>query len=288
MYVRISADPKGTSAFADVSEHWPWSSLGEPPPPANIPPPSTGSVPASRVADALASPYRCICRIVVRSYDKDGYSVGTGVLVSPFHVLTCAHVIYPPQAPRTKQIDVRPAQNGPDKDALLFRASGWAISPSWRRADCRTAAEDYGIIRLATPTREGFMRLRGFDPTILTSATVHLAGYPTGREERSRHMYTSQGRVEGAVTIERCNARTTAGRILPLTPATAGLIAHDLDTAGSQSGAPMWIDDRGTLTLIGLHIGILADNRKKAVLLNDAVQRRIQDWMNRALPPLRR
>src|SRR5262249_32622593 len=82
-----------------------------------------------RIANALVAPYRYICRIVARAYDKpeNEYSVGSGVLVSPYHVLTCAHNIYPIQAPHTKSIDVYVAQNGPDENASRFRANGWAV-----------------------------------------------------------------------------------------------------------------------------------------------------------------
>src|SRR2546422_10435051 len=156
--------------------------LGEPAssgitlPPAPFVP--TPTLPSSRVTTALGPPYRSVCRIVVRNYDNDRYSVGTGVLVSPYHVLTCAHVIYPPETPRTREIEVSPGQNGPDESVLRFRSNGWAISPSWRPNDCRTAGEDLGVIRLTTPTRQGFMALRPFNPAILISVGVQAAGYP--------------------------------------------------------------------------------------------------------------
>jgi V8-like Glu-specific endopeptidase len=264
--------------------------LGETPPPVILPPAipvPVQALPASRVANTLAPPYRCICRIVTRSYDKPGFSVGTGVLISPFHILTCAHVIYPPEAPRTREIDVHPAQNGPDEDSPLFRANGWAISPSWRLNDCHTAPEDYGIIRLAKPTRQIFMPLRAFDPAILSGSVVHLAGYPaTSREPMARYMYESQGPVIGVIRIDRCDARTADGRIFPLTSAAAGLITHQLDSARSQSGAPIWINEGGTQTLIGIHAGIIGGTRKKAVLLAEAVRNRLQDWMRNSLPPI--
>jgi V8-like Glu-specific endopeptidase len=263
--------------------------LGETPSPAILPaiPGPVQALPASRVANTLAPPYRFICRIVTRSYDKPGFSVGTGVLISPFHVLTCAHVIYPPEAPRTREIDVHPAQNGPDEDSLRFRANGWAISPSWRLNDCRTAPEDYGIIRLAKSTRQAFIPLRAFDPAILSGTVVHLAGYPaTSLEPTARYMYESHGPVTGVIRIDRCDARTADGRIFPLTSAAAGLIAHQLDSAPSQSGGAMWINEGGTQTLIGTHAGIIGGTRKKAVLLADTVRNRLHDWMRNSLPPI--
>jgi len=253
-------------------------------PPAPFVP--TPTLPSLRVATTLAQPYRNICRIVVRNYDNDRYSVGTGMLVSPYHVLTCAHVIYPPELPRTGEIEVFPGQNGPDEAVLRFRSNGWAISPSWRSKDCRTAGEDFGVIRLTTPNRQGFMRLRPFDPAILGRTAVQLAGYPSDREARSRHMYESRGQVAGALQIQRCVDDAPQGPILLPVPPTARIIVHKLDTAKSQSGSPLWFDDGTTTTLIGVHVGLGNQDGKLAVLLNAAVQSQIQDWMRNTLPPI--
>jgi V8-like Glu-specific endopeptidase len=269
--------------------------LGEPPAPARAAP-SPPARPSAmvRVANALVAPFRCICRIVACSYDKPGFSVGTGLLVSPYHVLTCAHCIYPLEAPRTKTIDVYPAQNGPFESVARFRANGWAIRPAWRPNDCRTAGEDYGIIRLADPAPHGFFPLRPFDPTLLASRIVHLAGYPGDREPHAQHMYRSEGRATGAVVIQSCgiDARrrpTMAGRIIPLTPSSRGLFAHELAASHAVSGGPMWIEENGARTLIGIHARNIDDERRRAgVLLDDVVRAQVAQWMNREMPPLRR
>jgi V8-like Glu-specific endopeptidase len=268
--------------------------LGEAPTPARAPPPAVPASPMVRVANALVAPFRCICRVVACSYDRPGFSVGTGFLVGPYHVLTCAHCIYPLEAPRTKTIDVYPAQNGPFESAVRFRANGWAIRPAWRPNDCRTAGEDYGIIRLADPAPHGFFPFRPFDPTVLASTIVHLAGYPGDRDPRAQHMYRSEGRVTGAVVIQSCgsDARrrpTMAGRIIPLTSSSHGLFAHELAASHAVSGGPMWIEENGARTLIGIHARNIDDARRRAgVLLDDAVRAQIAQWMNRELTPLRR
>jgi V8-like Glu-specific endopeptidase len=250
-----------------------------------------------RVANALVPPYRCICRIVARAYDKpeNEYSVGTGVLIGPYHVLTCAHNIYPLQAPRTETIDVYPAQNGPDESASRFRANGWAVSRGWSPNDCRAAGEDYGIIRLASPAPHGFFALRTFDPAIVIGKTVHLAGYPgSNREPRARYMYRSAGTVAGAIVIEGCgrDARgndTLRGRIVPSILPTTSLVAHDLPAAHAVSGGPVWIEEDGTRTLVALHARSIDEGRRRAaVLLNAGVRAQAARWINNDLPPLRR
>lgn len=252
--------------------------LGEPAP---APPAAT---PLTRVANASVPPWRAICRIVARQ-DAAGFSVGTGILVSPHHVLTCAHVIFPPQAPRTKEIVVHPGQNGPDASSTGYKANGWAVSPRWRSTDCTTAGEDFGIIRL--PVQHGFVPLIPFDPADLLRALVTMAGYPSTREPAARHMYQSQGRVLGAIQISTCTATSAEGRLIPTIPATANLIGHNLNSEPSLSGAPMWFH-KDTRRLAAIHAGTVASGAvRKAIILNAAVRAQIFDWMRRTLPPLR-
>jgi V8-like Glu-specific endopeptidase len=247
-----------------------------------------------RVANTLVPPFRCICRIVACSYDKPGYSVGTGFFVSPYHVVTCAHVIYPEQAPRTKTIDVYPAQNGADQSGGRYRANGWAIRRGWWPKDCRTAGFDFGIVRLATPAPHGFFALRPFDPATLRGKTVHLAGYPDVPDPRAQFMHQSVGGVTGGVVIQTCgvDARgepTMGGRVMPLTSAATGLVAHSLPASHAVSGAPLWIEENGARTLVAIHArSIDAGRTRAAVLADDGVRAQITSWMNRELPPLRR
>ena len=265
------------------------------PPPAPAPAPAQGAQPISlpparltRVTDTRLAPFASICRIVARTA-KGGVSYGTGILVGPYHVLTCAHVIFDPEDQLTQEITVFPGQNGPDSHCRV-KSDGWAVSPAYRGTNCNTAGEDYGIIRLSCPMNPGFMPLRAFDPTTLRGATVSLAGYPWGRSEKARHMYFSRGTIRSGVTITSCTGTLKKGEAtllnVPITPTTS-LITHDLETAPSQSGSPMWIVQAGGRFLIALHAGrVGANTRGKAVLLNEAVRRRIADWMTRTLPPL--
>jgi V8-like Glu-specific endopeptidase len=234
------------------------------------------------------APFASICRIVARTA-KGGVSYGTGILIGPYHVLTCAHVIFPPQDQLTKEIIVFPGQNGPDSHCRI-KSDGWAVSPAYRETNCNTAGEDYGIIRLSCPMNPGVVPLRAFNLTTLAGATVSLAGYPGRRSEKARHMYFSRGTIRCGVTITSCTGTLAKGNAnfltVPITPTTS-LISHDLDTAPSQSGSPMWIVQAGGRFLIALHAGRIAGNtRGKAVLLNDTVRSRVADWMTRTLPPL--
>jgi V8-like Glu-specific endopeptidase len=248
----------------------------------------------TRVLDTASQPFRCICRIHVHTA-QGGHSIGTGVLISRYHVLTCAHVLYPREDPHPKEVTVLPGQNGPEDKRPHIRADGWAVSPGWRLNDCQTMDEDLGIIRLAHPSNVNSWPVAPFEPSILTGATAHIAGYPVRREDKRAHwMYWSRGRIIGRLQIEGCRELPRQRRVIltrklfPDIGDTTKLIAHGLDTAPSMSGAPMWTFREGKRLLFALHAGDIDEGaRKKAVLLNAAVRKRIAEWMT-LLPALKR
>jgi V8-like Glu-specific endopeptidase len=242
----------------------------------------------TRVRDSRVAPLRSICRLVTGSYANTTETVGTGFLIGRYHVLTCAHNIYPPDNPKTGRIAVSPAQNGPDEYWPAIAANGWAVSPGWRREDCRTFGEDLGIIRLSRPVDTGALALAHFDPATLTGATVHLAGYPGDRRRGARIMHRSRGQITGAVHVRRCTLDHTDGVVLPAIQQTTALVAHDLDTEPAVSGAPLWIEREGQTVVVAVHTGAVAGGPKTAVLLSDTVRARVAHWMTRALPPLRK
>jgi V8-like Glu-specific endopeptidase len=238
----------------------------------------------TRVHDTTTREFRCVCRVVVKT--DDGHSIGSGVLIGPRHVLTCAHVIFPPQNPRVTAIVVHAAPNGPDDTTRGIAANGWAVNPAWRASDCRTADEDVGIIRLSKPITTGFWPVERFSPARLAQAAAYLAGYPSRSDDpEARFMYRSRGRIDGAIRIDSCSAGRLAGRLLPSIDDTTRLVAHALDTAPSMSGGPLWTYIDGRRVLWGLHAGNVDDGRrKKALLLNAAVRALIGRWMSTGLP----
>ncbi len=248
----------------------------------------------TRVLDTTLEPFRSICRIHVRT-TKDGNSFGTGVLISRYHVLTCAHVLYPRKNPNPREVTVLPGQSGPDDKRPRIRANGWAVSPGWRWYDCETDTLDLGIIRLSRPVDVAPWLVAPFDTSLFSySVAAHLAGYPALREDpKAQSMFESRGRVIGGIQVICCcdptpqkKSKLTRAPFKPIGHTTE-LIAHDLDSRPSMSGGPLWVFWEGKRVLVALHAGDIDDGaRKKAVLLNPAVRQRITEWMTRTLPPL--
>lgn len=243
-----------------------------------------------RILDTTTSEFRSVCRIYTKT--AGGHSVGSGVLIGPRHVLTCAHVLYPFDDPKPLWIKVFVAQNGPNDKTPGIKADGWAVRPGWFAQRCLTWDRDVGIIRLSRPVTSGFWPVADFDVGRVVGAAAYLAGYPARPGDRDAHyMYRSRGRIIGSIQIDACREPTATTRgnltrtlLRPITDSTR-LVAHALDSAGAMSGGPMWMFRDGRKILWGLHAGDIDNGvRKKAVLLNKAVRAQIALWMSRTLP----
>jgi V8-like Glu-specific endopeptidase len=257
------------------------------------PAPSFASV-LRPVSDVTAAPYRCICRVVANT--RKGHSIGTAVLIGPWHALTAAHVIYPLQEPyQTTSISVSPGYH--TSSSPTFNSNGWAVSPGWNARDCKTDGFDFGVIRLAKPVPSsiGYWAPSSFDPTLLPGLACNVAGYPASTQDpEAKQMFQSSGTLKGSLSITRCSRiirgsaiqATAEGTLVRVTP-TSQLIAHDAASEGSMSGGPVWLEGR-TRSLVALHAGTIANGQfKKAVLLTPGAQASIRDLVNK-LPPLAR
>lgn len=242
-----------------------------------------------KVSTSLAVPFRWVCRIVVTLTNGDTSS-GTGVMIGPRHILTCAHVIEPldpdsgrPRS-RTLSIEVFPGQNGGEESLGGFKANGWTIHRQWvsgREVNCTF---DYALIRLqenigakaftalggrvlgcwGSPTAGHGTRFVRLDPATLAGQTVTLAGYPYRKglnELAARVMKVGSGRITGSAVLTRCTDKHFEGRLSPNVEANWRVLLHDADTSPAQSGCPVWIQNaQGGFDLIGLHQGQLTSS----------------------------
>lgn len=246
------------------------------------------------VDEVSQSPFRWVCRVLVET--RKGHSVASAVLISPFHALTAAHVIYPLTEPyQTLKITVFPHYT-PDWHTQ-FESDGWAVSPNWRAADCMTNGYDWGLIRLkkAVPASTGFWRMTSFNPTNLPNTLCRLAGYRRHKrlDPEAEHMFQSSGYLRTTPLVRSCNrtitddedeARESVQAVTVPVTNTSQLILHDAASLPSMSGGPVWID---SATLAAIHVGVIGNGQcRKAVLLTSGVQSAITGLMNGAMRPL--
>ena len=277
------------------------------------------------VTDTTQVPFRWVCRVTAYTETpaQKGHSVGTGVLISPWHVLTCAHVIYPPQQPYgTVRVVVIPGYSPGSRIVTwarqpAFEANGWAVDPRWNPRECRTSIYfDWGIIRLPKPVGSayggghakggGYVSVdnwRNWLPLSLAPSLpgmpCKLAGYSARpNDPEATHMFQSDGRLGPSVDITTCRPEVTSpsggivrshteGVTVPVSQSSI-LITHDADSTEAMSGGPVWVDEGGSPKLVAIHTGPIVSAGKRAVLLSQAVQYQIQRLMEGSLRKLPR
>jgi len=248
------------------------------------------------VDDATKDPFRWVCRI--KTETAHGTSYGTGILISRWHVLTVAHVIYPREKPfdrknpyKTVSIEVGPGYSPAAQTAL--RSNGFAVSPSWNILKCATAGYDLGLVRLERPVSPalGYWPLAPFTPGDLPGKPFLLAGYPsTDSVPVPVKMYRSTDHIRGSADITSCvedgKDGDLRGSIQRLTQ-TSLLLLHNADSFGAMSGGPICVNDGGRPRLVAIHARAIATAKcKVGVLLTQGVQAQIQNWMTGSMKPM--
>jgi V8-like Glu-specific endopeptidase len=243
-------------------------------------------------------PFSAVCRIEVHT-EKGASSVGSGVLISRYHVLTCAHILYDRCDPNPRRVTVLPNHDGSDDKRKPILANAWAVKPGWTWRQCRTGADDLAIIRLSRRADADSWPVQNFNPAAIANSPLTLAAYPAfSSSDKAYFMYRTQGSILGGFGIidchdapKRCDSppHRTEDQLIQtpfsaITDATK-LIGHTLDTKPCMSGGPMWIYDNKKPVLVALHAGTIQCG-KKAVLLNSSVRVLINDWLTRQFRPL--
>lgn len=236
------------------------------------------NVPLTRVWINELPPFGNVCRIVARLYGTNRISVGTGFLVGRYHVLSAAHVIFPPAVSNPRSITIYQGQND-TTDPPGIKADAWAIHPEYSRRNPCAGNRDFGIIRLSKPAPSHF-DLVDFDIARLKDQPVTLAGYPESKSEAARLMFRSEGALVGVVPDADC--------------AGGFSYHHSAASEPSMSGGPLWTMIDGVRTVVGLHRGPI-DRRDgagvvhregRAVILSGPVREQIARWIRyyRPLP----
>lgn len=207
--------------------------------------------------ETLGFPYRMICALKITAQNGSRW-VGTGWLAGPRTVITAGHCVYMhDQGGWAKSIEVIPAQNSfispwKTSSGSLRSVTGWTQN--------KDSNYDYGAIIL--PASAAFGNMLGFfgfaslsDATLM-SKFLNISGYPGDKGHIDQWYH---GRTPSSLTGQK--------------------IFYTIDTAGGQSGAPIWYVDGNNRTVVGIHTNG-ASTANSGTRINSGVFSMISNWKN--------
>jgi V8-like Glu-specific endopeptidase len=185
-----------------------------------------------RVNDTNAQPWRRICHLSITAADGSSF-LGTGSFIGPRTVVTAGHCVFiANHGGWAKQVVVTPGRNAGDKPFGSVTATAFRSVKGWTQNGKREC--DYGAIILPRSFNNPALGAFGFaayTDSQLRGAKLNLAGYPGDKPSGTMWYH---GRVATGLS-ER-------------------VITYDIDTAGGQSGSPVWISkEDGSRIAVGIH-----------------------------------
>ncbi len=185
-----------------------------------------------RITNTTAYPWRCICALRITARDGSRW-IGTGWLVGPRTVITAGHVVYiHRRGGWVRRVEVIPGCNGSTRRYGSCFSSSLRSVKGWTRKKKRS--RDYGAIILpkncAYGRRLGYFGYANLNYFSLLGLRVNLSGYPGDKPS--------------------CTQWWHARRIKFVTSRT---IVYNVDTAGGQSGSPVWRLRKGKRHAVGIH-----------------------------------
>lgn len=185
----------------------------------------------TQITNTTVVPWRWICSLRITAGDGSTF-IGTGWLVAPRTVITAGHCVFiANHGGWVRSIEVAPGRNGAQRPLGRCTSTSFRSVVGWTQFGHRNY--DYGAIIL--PRDCGFGQLGGFGFAALSDATLralrlNLAGYPGDKPD-------------GTMWYHARNTKSVTSRT----------IVYDIDTAGGQSGAPVWRNVNGVRHVVGIH-----------------------------------
>jgi len=188
------------------------------------------------VNDVTRSPFKMICSLDVHIHGV-GSLLGTGALITPNKVLTCAHNFFRHEFPNEPQnkwdINVYAGRVG---NRALSITRGIRVNFRNEYRSISGTQYDYAVITLEKEISHlGWFAVDKFNDRELDDATINLAGYPLDREDYTgRYMYNHYSDIYSK------DARN---------------LFYKADSEKGTSGAPIFVklSDNEIPIIVGIH-----------------------------------
>ena len=217
-----------------------------------------------RITTTKTNPWKRICHLKIQAANGR-FFLGTGFFIGPRTIVTAGHCVYMhDQGGWAKQITVTPGRDATATPFMSYTATSFRSVKGWVTDKSRNY--DYGVIILprsaAIPPEIGAFGFASYsNQALLTKKRLNTAGYPGDRPypgDQPPNTLWYDGRKAKSVT-----ART---------------IVYDIDTAGGQSGSPVWAKlSNGKRIVVGIHTnGDLSGN--SATRITKSVFDNLKKW----------
>lgn len=184
------------------------------------------------ITNTSVFPWRAICSLEITAADGSRW-IGTGWFTSPRTVVTAGHCVFMgSRGGWVRSIRVIPGRSGMVQPYGSVVGSQLRSVRGWTEQGQRT--HDYGAIvlpaGLAPGNSVGWFGFTNLSDASLDQLTVNLSGYPGDKPTGTQWFHSL--------------------RIKHVDPS---VLTYDIDTAGGQSGAPVWRLLDGQRHVIGIH-----------------------------------
>lgn len=209
----------------------------------------------SPVRSTLSYPWRCICALIITAADGSSWR-GTGWVTGRRSIITAGHCVH--MSNRGGWVDnivVIPGADGP------WRPFGSAVTTDFRSVagwvENQDLGFDYGAIIL--PEDQSLEPLGRFGfaampPDRLPGRMTNIAGYPSDKPSRTLWYHAR-----------------------PIREVIDNRITYLIDTAGGQSGAPVWLSEGSERIVAGVHT-VGRPTYNSATLITPDAYHNISNW----------
>lgn len=209
-----------------------------------------------QINNTTSYPWRTICSLRITAQDNSQW-IGTGWLVGHRTVITAGHVVYiHSRGGWVKEIEVIPGRNGSSRPYGSCKTSTLKSVKGWTKD--RKRSHDYGAIILPKDCKYGqqlgYFGYGNYSSSTLKNLTVNVSGYPGDKPSGTQWWHARK--------VDNVTSRT---------------LVYNIDTAGGQSGSPVWRIKDGKRYAVGIHTNG-SSSGNSATRITKPVFDNIQKW----------